>query len=284
MALARLCLVAALSGALALWTFSNADAAATDWVGDGHAAVRLITATDSLATAPALDAALEFRFGKGWHGYWRTPGDAGIAPAIDWSGSDNIAGGEVAWPAPHRLVIEGLQNSVYEKQVVLPIKLSLKHTGLATGIRAMIAYAACSDVCVPYQAELSLSLPAGAGTISAEAFLIEAARRSVPGTAQAAGIDIVAVRIEGGASQPRLVVDLRSKNRPFVQPDLFVEGVGSGIPAAPEVEFHEGGKAAHLTVRLPAQPRSERPLTLTLTDGDRAAEFEFPAGTSRSAH
>ena len=30
MALARLCLVAALSGALALWTFSNADAAATD--------------------------------------------------------------------------------------------------------------------------------------------------------------------------------------------------------------------------------------------------------------
>jgi suppressor for copper-sensitivity B len=100
----------------ALWTFSNADAAATDWVGDGHAAVRLITATDSLATAPALDAALEFRFGKGWHGYWRTPGDAGIAPAIDWSGSDNIAGGEVAWPAPHRLVIEGLQNSVYEKQ------------------------------------------------------------------------------------------------------------------------------------------------------------------------
>ena len=98
MALARLGLVAALSGALALWTFSNADAAATDWVGDGHAAVRLITATDSLATAPALDAALEFRFGKGWHGYWRTPGDAGIAPAIDWSGSDNIAGGEVAWP------------------------------------------------------------------------------------------------------------------------------------------------------------------------------------------
>ena len=49
MALARLGLVAALSGALALWTFSNADAAATDWVGDGHAAVRLITATDSLA-------------------------------------------------------------------------------------------------------------------------------------------------------------------------------------------------------------------------------------------
>jgi len=155
--------------------------------GDGHAAVRLITATDSLATAPALDTALEFRFGNGWHGYWRTPGDAGIAPAIDWSDSDNVAGGEIAWPAPHRLVIEDLQNSVYEKQVVLPIKLSLKNAGVSTRIRAMIAYAACSNVCVPYQAELSLLLPAGAGTSSTEASLIESARGSVPGTMQAAG-------------------------------------------------------------------------------------------------
>ncbi|WMT75984.1 protein-disulfide reductase DsbD domain-containing protein [Bradyrhizobium sp. Ash2021] len=282
MAPARFCLVAALSAALASWTFDNARAAATDWVGDGHAAVRLITATENLATASALDAALEFRFGNGWHGYWRTPGDAGVAPDIDWSGSDNVAGGEVAWPAPHRLVIEELQNSVYEKQVALPIKLSLKHTGLATKIRAMIAYAACSDVCVPYQAELSLSLPAGNGTISAEASLIEQARRYVPGTTRAAGIEVVAMHIESNTSGPRLVVDLRSENTPFVRPDLFVEGVGSGIPAAPEVDLGDGGKAARLTVRLPAQPKAERPLTLTLTDGERAAEFEFPANTPRS--
>jgi suppressor for copper-sensitivity B len=90
------------------------------------------------------------------------------------------------------------------------------------------------------------------------------------------------MHIEGGASEPRLVVDLRSKNGPFVRPDLFVEGVGSGIPAAPEVDLGDGGKAVRLTVRLPTQLRTERPLTLTLTDGDRAAEFELPAGTPRS--
>lgn len=281
MAFARLFLVAALSAGFAPWTFGNARAAATDWVGDGHAAVRLITATDSIAAATALDVALEFRFGNGWHGYWRTPGDAGIAPAIDWSGSDNVAGGEVAWPAPHRLVIEGLQNSVYEKQVILPVKLSLKHTGLPTKIRATIFYAACSEVCVPYQAELSLPLPGGTGAISAEASLIETARRSVPATAPAAGIDIVAMQIEDGPPGPRLVVDLRSNDAPFVRPDLFVEGIGGGIPAAPEVGLGDGGKAARLTVPLPAQPNAERRLTLTLTDGDRAAEFEFPADAPR---
>src|SRR5437879_8731481 len=65
-----------------------AHAAASGWVGDQRAAVRLITATDSLSTNPAFDAGIEFRFGAGWHGYWRTPGDAGIAPQFDWSGSE----------------------------------------------------------------------------------------------------------------------------------------------------------------------------------------------------
>lgn len=272
----RLGLVVALFAGFTPWTFAYG--AATGWAGDGHVAVRLITAIENLGTVPTLDIALEFRFGTGWHGYWRTPGDAGVAPDIDWSGSDNVAGGELVWPAPHRLVIEGLQNGVYEKQVVLPIKLSLKHTGVATKIQTTIAYAACSDVCVPYQAELSLPLPAGTGTISAEASLIESARRSVPGTVQTAGIDIVTMHVEDNTSEPKFVVELFSETTPFVRPDLFVEGVGSGIPAAPQVDLSNDGKAARLTVRLPANPGTGRPLILTLTDGDRAAEFAFPAG------
>jgi suppressor for copper-sensitivity B len=83
----------------ALCTGGAAHAAATEWVGDKHAAVRLITSVDDVAGA-TLDTGLEFRFADGWHGYWRAPGDAGVAPQIDWSRSDNIAGAGVAWPAP----------------------------------------------------------------------------------------------------------------------------------------------------------------------------------------
>src|SRR5262245_28413473 len=89
---------------LGLLTGNLAHAATTDWVGDQRAAVRLITATDGVTSDATLEAGLEFRFAKGWHGYWRTPGDAGIAPRMDWSGSENIARNEVAWPSPHRLV------------------------------------------------------------------------------------------------------------------------------------------------------------------------------------
>jgi suppressor for copper-sensitivity B len=273
MAFARFGLIVMLSAGFAPWTGGLAHAAATNWVGDNRVAVRLITASDNLATGSTLDAGLEFRFAKGWHGYWRTPGDAGIAPMVDWSGSENLLRDEIAWPAPSRLVIEDLQNSVYANHVVLPVKLFLKEAGGPVRIKAMVGYAGCSDICVPYQAELTLSLPQGAGGTSAEATLINQARKTVPGTPAAAGIDVVGTRVAGSTSEPMLLVDLRSTEKPFVRPDLFVEGTGNGIPAAPQVDLGDGGKTAHLTVRLPKLPPAGRPLTVTLTDEDRSAEF-----------
>jgi suppressor for copper-sensitivity B len=274
---ARLSLVVLLSVGFASCANSVAHAAASAWVGDNRVAVRLITATDRLAPGSTLEAGLEFRFAKGWHGYWRTPGDAGIAPMVDWSGSENIQRDEIAWPAPSRLVIEDLQNSVYADHVVLPVTLSLEQAGSPVRIKASLAYAACSDICVPYQAELVLSVAPGAGGVSAEAALIDAARKTVPGTLAAAGIEIVATRVEPSASESILVVDLRSADRPFVRPDLFVEGVGNGLPAAPEVALGAGGKTARLTIRLPTLPPADRLLTLTLTDDGRAAEFTAKA-------
>jgi len=45
------------------------------WVGDSRAVVRLITATDNIAADSTLEAGLEFRFAKGWHGLLENPGE-----------------------------------------------------------------------------------------------------------------------------------------------------------------------------------------------------------------
>ncbi len=263
-----------------LCTGGVAHAAASGWVGDKHAAVRLIASADDVAGA-TLDAGLEFRFADGWHGYWRTPGDAGVAPQIDWSRSDNVAGADVAWPAPHRLVIEGLQNIVYEGQLVLPIKFRIRNPA-GVRIEAGVNYAACSDVCVPHQANLTLALPTGAGTPAAEAPLIDQAKTSVPGSAQAVQIDVARAIVSGERSARKLTADLRSA-RPFVRPDLFVEGTGEGIPAAPEVDLGDDGRSARLTVALPASLPTNHPLTLTFVDQDRAAEFSTTANSAGAA-
>ena len=278
----RSVLALVLGGGLAACAGTAAEAAAGPWVGDAHAAVRLITGADGVGTAPVLEAGLEFRFATGWHGYWRTPGDAGVGPQIDWSGSDNVAAAAVAWPAPRRLVVEGLQNSVYEGSVVLPVSLPLERAQAGARIRVTVGYAACSEICVPYQASLALDIGTGAATPSAEAAAIGAARTRVPGPPGEARIAVESAKILGTRLEHRLVVDLRSSGAPFAAPDLFVEGAGDGIPAAPLVDLEDNGRRARLTVQL-ADVKQPRTLVATLTDGDRAAEFSIPATTAPGA-
>ena len=119
----RLRCLLTLAAALAVGSGQSALAAATAWVGDDHASARLITAVEAVGSGSTVDAGLEIRLAPGWHAYWRSPGDAGIAPSIDWAGSSNLAHAEIAWPAPTRLSQQGFETAVYDDRVVLPITL-----------------------------------------------------------------------------------------------------------------------------------------------------------------
>ncbi|MFC0401413.1 protein-disulfide reductase DsbD family protein [Paraburkholderia rhizosphaerae] len=259
----------------ALAACPGAYAAASSWAGDQRAQVRLVTATDGV-TGDSLQAGVEFRYPSGWHGYWRTPGDAGIAPIFDWSASSNLTGASVSWPSPSRLVISGLQNSVYTGDFILPVKFSVKDPHKAAQLALTLDYATCSNVCVPEHAELHLTLPPGAGQASGEATAIAAALHAVPGTPDSAGIRIAHSSIDKTSKGARLRVDLRSSGIPFRAPDLFVEGAGAGLPRAPQVELLDSGKRAILEVALPSTTGVSAPLRLTVVDGQRSAEFDGP--------
>ncbi len=256
-----------------------ATASSTAWAGNQHAAVRLLTASDDVAGASPIEAGLEFRFAPGWHGYWRTPGDAGIAPVLDWSGTPSLKTATVSWPAPTRLVISGLQNSTYEGSIILPVRLSLADLKGAADLHVTVDYAACSNVCVPYHADLGLNLPIGPGRASDEAGAIAAARAAVPRAPSGAGIAVLRQAVVGNGAERALVVDLRSDTVPFTHPDLFVEHAGDGIPPAPSVFLSDDNHSATLTVHLADAP-TDTPLDLTLVDLGRSAEFEGPAAAA----
>ena len=262
----------ALVATLVLAPSFAARAASSNWAGDQRASVRIVTATNSVQ-GNALQIGVEFRYPKGWHGYWRTPGDAGIAPIFDWSASRNLASASVSWPAPSRLVISGLQNSVYKGDFILPVSLKLDHPHEATRIALTLDYASCANVCVPEHAELMLTLPPGTGGPSSEAGAIAAAARMVPQTPADAGISVMHSTLEPIPSGRRLNVDLRSQGTPFQSPDLFVEGAEAGLPAAPQVQLSDHGHRATLEVELPRASEGKGPLRLTVVDGPRAAEF-----------
>ena len=62
---------------------------------------RLISAEDGIAPdAASVSLGLALEFGEGWKGYWRTPGEVGLAPALDWAESSNLSSVDILWPAP----------------------------------------------------------------------------------------------------------------------------------------------------------------------------------------
>ncbi|MBY0380834.1 MAG: thioredoxin family protein [Xanthobacteraceae bacterium] len=271
-----------LAAGLCFLSISPSLAAATAWIGDKRGSVRLITASDSI-NGSSLQAGLEFDYPEPWHGYWRTPGDAGIAPVLDWSASRNLKGQVVSWPAPSRLVVSDLQNSVYSGHFILPLDLTLADPHGAAHVALSIDYAACADICVPKHAELVLDLRTGAGGASAESDLLAAARSAIPGTPAAAGIEIVRQHIESDGNERLLVVTLHSTAEAFRRPDLFVEGAGDGLPPEPSAAFSNNGQTVTLTTELPPDFKPSDQTTLTVVDGFRTAEFAGPVPlTARS--
>ena len=64
-----------------------AAAGASAWVENEFTRVRLISALDGSGQGESASLGLQFELKKNWKVYWRSPGDAGYPPSIDWKGS-----------------------------------------------------------------------------------------------------------------------------------------------------------------------------------------------------
>ncbi len=257
---------------------NSVQAAATAWDGNEHARARLVTGVQATGSESRIDIGLEIQMASGWHTYWRTPGDAGFAPMIDWKHSLNFAHATIAWPAPTRLSIEGLETYVYPDHVLLPIAVTLSDPSHPLELRASVDYAACKEICVPFHADLYLELPSGFATPSDEASLIAAARAKVPGSLEAASIKLLELSAAPVGEQDALVtVRLGSAGALFRQPDLFVEGLQHGRAGPPETKISDNGRMVELVVQISENTTSAltaTPLSFTVTNGtDHAAAF-----------
>ena len=75
-----------------------------------------------LVAAGNAQAGVEIELAPGAITYWRDPGEAGVPPAFDFSGSVNLKQAEVEFPAPRRIVeSDGSEAFGYDGAVVFPI-------------------------------------------------------------------------------------------------------------------------------------------------------------------
>lgn len=247
--------------------FAQTDAA-SPWFQTDQGKVRLIAAQPAVGDAQSVMLGLEFELAPHWKIYWRSPGDAGYPPQLDWTGSDNLASTTIEWPAPERFSVLGLETVGYSGAVVLPIVARLDHAGAPLRLRAQLDYLTCSEICVPYKTTLALDLPAeGAGT--AYARLIARYQGLVPDDGKAAGIALESAVLRAG-SAPLLELHVKS-TRPLGAPDVFIESRQAVTFGAP-VAAAEGAGDTLLSVPVGGDWRSlpAHPLQVTLVDGARA--------------
>ena len=121
-------------------------------------------------------AALKIALDPGWKTYWRSPGDAGVPPVIDFAGSENVAKVQVIWPAPQVFDQNGLRTVGYHDEMILPLEITPADPAKPVTLSAGLDMGICHDVCVPVSLELGADL-AGPGTPDPE---IRAAMAAVP--------------------------------------------------------------------------------------------------------
>ncbi|WP_405403212.1 protein-disulfide reductase DsbD domain-containing protein [Paracoccus sp. Ld10] len=98
--------------------------------------------------------ALELLLEPGWKTYWRSPGDTGLPPQLDWVGSDNLSHVTMHWPAPQAIRSGETLEMGYHDRLVLPLTAYPQDPGKPVDITAQIDVGVCENICVPVHLEL----------------------------------------------------------------------------------------------------------------------------------
>lgn len=103
-------------------------------------------------------AGLQLTLAPGWKTYWRAPGEAGIPPLFNWSGSENLKSVRIHWPTPAVFQTNGLQSIGYHDQVTLPLEVTALDPTKPVRLHATVELGVCKDICLPASLDLTTDL------------------------------------------------------------------------------------------------------------------------------
>jgi DsbC/DsbD-like thiol-disulfide interchange protein len=93
-----------------------------------------------------------------WKTYWRMPGDAGIPPHFDWTGSTNVDSVTVSFPVPTRFQDASGEAIGYHNQVMFPISVTPLSANMPVRLKLNMFFAVCKGICIPAKADLQADL------------------------------------------------------------------------------------------------------------------------------
>ncbi|HSS70970.1 MAG TPA: protein-disulfide reductase DsbD domain-containing protein [Casimicrobiaceae bacterium] len=129
-----------------------------------HVEAELVAAETALVPGSPSTVALRLKMDRGWHTYWRNPGDSGLPTTLAWKLPAGMSAGPIEWPAPRALPVGPLVNYGYEGEVFLLTEIAVARdlAGQAANLAARADWLVCKEICIPEGADLALTLPVAA--------------------------------------------------------------------------------------------------------------------------
>lgn len=149
-----------------------------------HTTVELVVEDTAIVPGQGFDVAIRFEMEPQWHIYWKNPGASGLPLEITWDLPEGIEAGEIEWPAPERIPLEGLVNYGYEGVATFIVPMTASETlevGDRINLKADLFWLICKELCLPGEAEVEHTMAVAETSVPGEdAGAFQAARDSQP--------------------------------------------------------------------------------------------------------
>jgi DsbC/DsbD-like thiol-disulfide interchange protein len=218
-------------------------------------------------------AALRLTLAPGWKTYWRAPGDGGIPPLFDWTGSGNVRSVAVSWPVPEVFYLNGMRSVGYSEVVTIPLRFAPTRAGEPIAVEGRIDIGVCEEICVPVSLVVGAELlPGPAGPDPR----IAAALADRPMTAGEAGVLAIDCTLDPIADGLRLTATI---DMPALGPgeEAVVELADAPVWVSEPEVARSGNRLQAVADLVPPEAApfalQRDDLRFTVLSGDRAVEI-----------
>ncbi len=235
--------------------------------------VRLVQTGPYDAANNHYPALLQIRLEDDWKTYWRSPGEGGIAPRLDWQSSANLLSVNWQWPLPERFTLLGVETQGYHHEVDFPLQLTPAEAGQAVTFDARLTLPSCTTICVLTEYRLQLPLEPLMATDEALNHQYQQAVSRVPRPASL----VQAESLIWDPAAKQLAISLTNL-RGWQQPAVFVDELDNSIFSQPQLTVDDTRLEARFKVGSwdPELDLDGQVVVITATDEGLAEELAGP--------
>lgn len=262
--------MAAISLAATVAPFCSARAEMSAWAEAEGGRMRLV------ALAPdaggKIRAGLQIEPKPGWITYWREPGNSGIPPQVTIAPASGVTLETIAYPVPKHFFKGAIEDIAYDAPVTLPLSLTAAGKD-PVAIDATVFIGICRDICIPFQANLAVTLGPTIQSHPQEEAILAAADAALP-KPPSADFKVTAHAMSPDRKTLSLTLTLPGGGSGGV-PDIIVTGP-SGYAYTKQIDGKRDGATFKTDIAIGKLPKdydlSGKRWSVLVIDGGKAME------------